>query len=212
MVALARRKTVAAFDFDGTLTRHDTLGPFLREVSGTGALLRAFLADAPRLTLAGVGAASRDDAKERMLRRLVGGRERGELAGRGREYGERIATTRMRSDMVTRLHWHAREGHEIAIVSASLDLYIERTAELLDIATVLCSRLEVDDDGRVTGKLVGGNCRGPAKLERIRERFGADGYELWAYGDSAGDTEMLAAADHPVRVDRRTGRFRLPTP
>ena len=25
--------------------------------------------------------------------------------------------------------------------------------------------------------------------------------ERWAYGDSAGDDEMLAAADHPVRVD-----------
>jgi len=76
---------------------------------------------------------------------------------------------------------------------------------------VLCSKLTVNDDGRVTGTLIGGNCRGPAKLQRIREHFGPDGYELWAYGDSAGDDEMLAAADHPVRVDRR-GHFRLPTP
>ena len=27
--------------------------------------------------------------------------------------------------------------------------------------------------------------------------------ELWAYGDSPGDAELLAAADHPVRVDVR---------
>jgi phosphoserine phosphatase len=25
---------------------------------------------------------------------------------------------------------------------------------------------------------------------------------LWAYGDSAGDAELLAMADHAVRVDR----------
>jgi phosphatidylglycerophosphatase C len=205
-------KTVAAFDFDGTLTRADTLGPFLREVAGTGALLRAFAADAPRLVLAGIGAGSRDDAKERMLHRLVGGRLHSDLAARGRAYGERVAGSQLRADTVARLRWHAAEGHEIAIVSASLDLYIARTAELLGIETVLCSRMEVDADGRVTGRLIGGNCRGPAKLRRIREQFGEGGYELWAYGDSAGDAEMLAAADHPVKIGRRTGRLRVPTP
>lgn len=203
---------VAAFDFDGTLTRADTFGPFLREVCGTAPLLRAFAVDAPRLALAAIGAGSRDDAKERMLRRLLGGREHSDLAARGRVFGDRVATTGLRSEVVARLHWHANEGHEIAIVSASLDLYIDRTAELLGISTVLCSRMEIDGDGRVTGNLIGGNCRGPAKLARFREHFGASGYELWAYGDSAGDNEMLAAADHPVRVHHRTGRLRLATP
>jgi phosphatidylglycerophosphatase C len=205
-------RTVAAFDFDGTLTRRDTLGPFLREIAGTGTFARALVADAPRLALAGVGVASRDAAKERLLRRLVGGRRHADLAALGRAYGERVATTGLRPDMIARLREHAEEGTEIAIVSASLDLYIDRVAELLGVGTVLCSRLEVDDDGRVTGGLAGGNCRGPAKIHRIREHFGADGYDLWAYGDSAGDNEMLAAADHPVRVARRGGQWRVPTP
>jgi phosphatidylglycerophosphatase C len=205
-------RTVAAFDFDGTLTRRDTLGPFLREIAGTGSFARALAVDAPRLALAGMGAASRDDAKERLLRRLVGGRRHADLAALGRAYGERVATSGLRPDMIARLREHAEEGHEIAIVSASLDLYIDRAAELLGVETVLCSRLEVDDDGRVTGGLVGGNCRGPTKLQRIREHFGTGGYQLWAYGDSAGDNEMLAAADHPVRVERRSRRWRLPTP
>lgn len=204
--------TVAAFDFDGTLTRADTLGPFLREVAGTGSMVRALAADAPRLLLAGIGRGSRDDAKERLLRRLVAGREHAELVALGREYGERVAKSKMRSEMMARVHWHAAEGHEIVIVSASLDVYLDRVADLLEIPTVLCSRLAVDDRGRVTGTLAGGNCRGPAKLARIREQFGANGYELWAYGDSAGDDEMLAAADHPVRVEHRGGRISIPTP
>jgi HAD superfamily hydrolase (TIGR01490 family) len=203
---------IAAFDFDGTLTRSDTLGPFLRDVCGTTAFVRALAADAPRLVLAGIGAGSRDAAKERMLRRLLGGREHTELVVRGRAFAERVATTGMRSEMVSRLEWHAREGHELAIVSASLDVYLEPIAERLGIGTVLCSRLEVNGAGLVTGNLVGGNCRAAEKLRRIRERFGDHGYELWAYGDSAGDAEMLAAADHPVRIGHRVGRLRLPTP
>ena len=207
----ATARGVACFDFDGTLTHADTLGPFLRETAGTAALLRAFAADAPRLALAAIGRASRDEAKERMLRRLFAGRELSDLAVRGREYGERVAHKHLRADMVARLRWHEAEGHEIAIVSASLDLYLDRVSEILGVPTVLCSRLAVDADGRITGRIVGGNCRGAAKLARIRERFGAGGYEMWAYGDSAGDTAMLAAADHPVRVGR-VGRVRFPTP
>jgi HAD superfamily hydrolase (TIGR01490 family) len=204
-------RTIACFDFDGTLTRADTLGPFLRVVAGNGPFLRAFAADAPRLALAGAGAGSRDDAKERMLRRLLGGRDHADLVIRGNVYADDVVARRMRVDMVDRLRWHVERGHEVAIVSASLDVYIDGVAEQLGVETVLCSRLEVDDDGRVTGRLVGGNCRGAGKAQRIRERFGADGYELWAYGDSAGDAEMLAAADHPVRLTRR-GRIRIPTP
>jgi phosphatidylglycerophosphatase C len=203
---------IAAFDFDGTLTQRDTLAPFLREAVGTGRFVGALAADAPRIALAGLGAASRDRAKERLLRRLVGGRRHADLAALGYEYGTRVAASGLRPDTAARVRWHAEAGHEIAIVSASLDLYIDRVAELMGIGVVLCSRLEVDRDGRVTGRLVGGNCRGPEKIRRIRERFGASGYELWAYGDSAGDAEMLAAADHPVRVERRQGRLRLPTP
>jgi phosphatidylglycerophosphatase C len=174
--------------------------------------VRALAADAPRLVLAGIGAGSRDDAKERMLRRLVGGRRHSELAAQGREFGDRVASTGMRPEMIARLRWHADAGHELAIVSASLDVYVEPTAEALGIRTVLCSRMEVSAEGLVTGNLVDGNCRAAAKLRRIRERFGEGGYELWAYGDSAGDAEMLAAADHPVRLARRRGRVRLPTP
>jgi phosphatidylglycerophosphatase C len=204
-------RVIACFDFDGTLTRSDTLGPFLRGVAGNGAFLRALAGDAPRLALAGAGAASRDDAKERMLGRLLGGRAHADLVTHGHAYADQVVARRMRRDMVDRVRWHVARGHEIAIVSASLDVYVDRVADLLGVESVLCSRLEVDDDGRVTGRLVGGNCRGLAKAARIREQFGADGYELWAYGDSAGDTEMLAAADHPVRVTRR-GRVRIPTP
>ena len=49
-----------------------------------------------------------------------------------------------------------------------------------------------------TGQLEGGNVRGPEKVRRVREWLGAGEVELWAYGDSAGDRELLAAADHPV--------------
>jgi phosphatidylglycerophosphatase C len=65
---------------------------------------------------------------------------------------------------------------------------------------VIACSLETDGTGRATGRLIGGNCRGPEKVRRLREWLGAEPAELWAYGDSAGDDELLAFADHPTRL------------
>ena len=90
------------------------------------------------------------------------------------------------------------------LASASLEPYVTPLGELLGVDDVVCTRLEQDPDGRLTGRLRGANCRGPEKARRVEEWLGQaelEGAELWAYGDSASDDELLAAADHPVRVD-----------
>ncbi len=69
---------------------------------------------------------------------------------------------------------------------------------------MLATQLEVAGDGRLTGRLQGANVRGPEKKARVEawiaQRLGDRPFRLWAYGDSAGDRELLAMADHPVRV------------
>jgi phosphoserine phosphatase len=39
---------------------------------------------------------------------------------------------------------------------------------------------------------------------RLRRWLGGERCELWAYGDSAGDRELLALADHGFKVSRGT--------
>ena len=58
-----------------------------------------------------------------------------------------------------------------------------------------------------------GNCRGPVKARRLlawldANHGGRDAVELWAYGDSPGDRELLAAADRPVWVVRTSDPLR----
>ncbi len=190
-------RPVAAFDFDGTLTRRDTLVPFLASVASRTALLRA------------VGPMSwdfvrgdRDAAKERLLTGALRGRDPTEIVAAGREYGARLVRRSITSDARERLEWHRREGHRVVIVSASLDVYLEEVARVLEIDDVVCTRLEVDDAGRYTGRMLGGNCRGVEKARRLRTRIGAEVPVLWAYGNAASDDEMLALAANPVRVRR----------
>ena len=67
------------------------------------------------------------------------------------------------------------------------------------------AHLERGADERLTGRLLGENCRGAEKARRVREWLRSSGLAdatLWAYGDSDGDAELLELADHAYRVDR----------
>ena len=200
------RRTFAAFDFDGTLTRRDTLIPFLVTVAGRAAVLRALGAESPRLTLAAAGRGDRDIVKERVLTRVLAGRSYGDVEAAGRAFGADLTRSAITTEGRDRIAWHLREGHEVVIVSASLDVYLDEVARALGVAHVLCTGLVTDERGRCTGRLRGANCRGAEKATRLRALFGDDNVELWAYGNSRGDDEMLALAQHPVRV--RRGRLR----
>jgi HAD superfamily hydrolase (TIGR01490 family) len=205
----AATRKVAAFDFDGTISRKDTMGPFLAEVCGKGALYSTMARRAPVLAGVAIGLVDRDAEKERLVGRLLAGRAAAPVRAAGTRYAERLATGgALRPDMVERVAWHRGEGHEVVIVSASLDVYLEPLAPMLGVHHVLCTRLGVDVDDRLTGTLVGGNVRGPAKVQRLRDWLGAEDAEVWAYGDSAGDRELLAFADHAHRVGRRRGAGR----
>ena len=148
-----------------------------------------------------VGRPKRDAAKERLLIRLLRGRPHAEIEAAGRTFGDRLARDGISPPMRERIDWHDARGHDLVIVSASLACYLEPAAAGLGIGSVLATRLEVVD-GHCTGRLDGGNCRGIEKARRLRAHLGDPGAEVWAYGDSRGDDEMLALADHPVRVRR----------
>lgn len=195
-------RTIAAFDFDGTMTRRDTLVPFLTVVAGRRAVTAALTAEAHRLAYAATGRGDRDEAKQRVLQRLLAGRDHAAVADAGRVFGADLVRNAISAQARDRVAWHRRAGHEVAIVSASLDVYLVEVAEQLGIGHVLCTSLEVDDDGRCTGRLGGRNCRGSEKAARLQTLFDGDDVELWAYGNSGGDDAMLALAHHQVRVRR----------
>ena len=190
---------MAAFDFDGTLTRRDTLVPFLRRARGRWAIVRA--------AVAASGARGRDAFKVVLVGRLFRGWPAARLDELGRAYVPTLLAA-LRAESRERLEWHRRRGHAVVIVSASLGAYLRPLADHLGIDDALAVELVADAAGTLTGEVVGGlNNRGPEKVARLEAwldaRFGpgAD-VELWAYGDSSGDAELLAIADHPTWVGR----------
>jgi phosphatidylglycerophosphatase C len=188
---------VAAFDFDGTLSRSDTMVPFLVGCAGWR-----------RVGLAGLaswrhGLRGRDEMKVATVARLFRGWSEDRFADEGRTYAATLADV-LRPESVERLRWHQSEGHPVVLVSAGLTTYLRPLAAELGIDDVLAVELEALD-GYLTGAVLGGvNCRGPEKVARLEAWLGGDEPPLFAYGNSSGDRELLARADVGIMVRPRT--------
>lgn len=196
------RRTVAAFDFDGTLTRRDTLLPFLVQLCGPSRVAWALAREAPVLASVALGRGDRDAGKARLLARVLAGRPLVAVQAVVDSYAADVTARRLRPDTVTRLRWHVRNGHDVVVVSASPELYVAPIVRRLGVTTVLATGLEVDAADRLTGRLLGANVRGPEKERRLREHLGSEPVTLYAYGDSTGDRELLAMADVGLQVRR----------
>lgn len=187
-------EVLAAFDFDGTLTRHDTLGPFLVRSRGRRRVAQAGLRHSISIGRAAAGLGSRDAAKARLLQSLFRTVSVAPTQRIAEEYATHVLARGMRNDTLARLKWHQDNGHTVIMITASLSLYAQPIAERLGIQTVYATTLS-EVDGTFTGELIGGNVRGPEKARLLQRHSGAEDAFIYAYGDSTGDRELLAAAD-----------------
>lgn len=206
--------TVAAFDFDGTLTTRDTVVPFLRRFTSRRRFAVALLPRTLRL-LPLVARRDRDRLRQLATEIVFRGRPLSEVEAHAVAWGAEIVSHHLRGDTVARLRWHLERGHDVVIVSASYEPYLHVVARELGDVDVLGTRLEVAD-GTCTGRLDGPNCRGPEKVRRLHRWLADRGMSrsdvtVHAYGDSAGDRELLAWADHPHWVNTSLGSL-TPTP
>ncbi len=191
-----RGRPAAVWDLDGTLTRADTLLPFLRRVAGTASVVRALAVaatrDLPRHR-------RRSAAKALVLQQLLGGRPLAEIDPIARDYATRVQD-KLRADSTQLWTWHRHHGHRLVIASASPGIYVHHLGRLLGADTVICTEMAVVN-GRLTGALKGRNCHGHEKARRVLEYLAEQpASQVWAYANGATDRPLLEIADIAVRV------------
>jgi HAD superfamily hydrolase (TIGR01490 family) len=186
------------FDFDGTITRHDSMVPFLAASVPARRLWPAIARLSPRILAYAISVEPNWRLKEAVLTAVLG-----EMTV---DYYEHLAVgfaagglpRLVRPAALSRLRWHQAMGHRIVIATASLEAYVRPWAvqQGVAVADVLGTRLEVKA-GRLTGRIEGRNCYGAEKVARL-EVLVADLHSsnIYAYGDSRGDRELLALARH----------------
>ena len=185
-----------AFDFDGTLTIRDSFTEFLRWRAGPAGWALGLVKLAPA-----VAAYARDRDRGRIkaasVREFLKGTPRADLEADAERFADRVWSRFMRPDALEVWNdWGAKGAHRV-IVTASPETTVAPFARRLGAEALLGTPLLFDSDDRVAGAFAGPNCRGEEKVRRLQAVYGDDLRLAAAYGDTSGDTEMLAIADAP---------------
>lgn len=189
---------IAVFDFDHTLTNRESLVPFLFYVQGFWKTIYFFILLSPNFVRYLMGRLSRQEMKEKILSRFIGGKSFADVQALGKQYADNQLDRYLKPEAIKRLTWHQAQGHRCLLVSASLEFYLIPWAMRHGFEAIIASRLEVTPDGYVTGRLAGLNCWGPEKERRLLAYLDLVKLaQLYVYGDSRGDQEILALAHYP---------------
>jgi phosphatidylglycerophosphatase C len=197
-------RPLAVFDLDGTLVTRDTFLPFFLSYAWNRRRLRPLMTLPVYLGLYACRLLSDHAAKERVLVSFLRGQSKLETAEAAARFARTWVPSRVRAAVGEKLREHQRAGHRVVLLSASPDVYVPAIARELGITEVICTRV-AGDDSTWDGALVGGNCKGTAKLDRLREYLGCDRWapESFAYGDRPHDLMVLRWAGAGFMVTRR---------
>lgn len=206
MTAPAR---VAVFDLDGTITRRDTLVPYLagwlrRHPARIihlwrlpGALLRYALLGRDRGRL-----------KTDLLRMVIGPAGRAEVTAFSEAFAAGLAPPFLHEKALAAIDRHRAAGDRLVLLSASVDLYVPLIGARLGFDETICTGVRWEGE-RLDGRLTTGNRRGQEKrrvVEGLRARFA--GCRFAAYGNATSDFDHLVIVDEPLLVNAGPGTRR----
>jgi phosphatidylglycerophosphatase C len=187
---------VVAFDFDGTLTVRDSFTAFLKWRAGPWRYGLGLVRLTPSL-VAYLFHRDRGRIKAQAVAHFLRGVPKDRLEADARAFAETFSRRLLRPDAVAAWkRWRAQRV-TLVIVTASPTAVVGPFARGLGADVLLGTELAYDALGRVTGVFTTPNCRGPEKVVRLRDAFGPEVRVKAAYGDTSGDTEMLAMAEIP---------------
>lgn len=205
--------TIHAFDFDGTLTRRDTLIEFIRYVKGNKEFLIGFLKHLHLLILMKIGIMPNWKTKRIIFQYFFGGM----TLEKFNEYCEKFAKEKaslLRKKGMVAVNKAVMDGDQVVIISASIENWVTPffthpqplpkggesgaptpNTQLPPPIKIIGTKIQVVD-GKLTGRFLTKNCYGEEKVRRLLEQYpDRKEYKLVAYGDSRGDHALLDFAD-----------------
>ncbi len=184
---------LALFDFDGTITSREMFPDFVRSAITPSRLAWGRIVLAPIIAGYKLGLVSGTTVRASIVRVGFRGQSQIRIAQAGERFARDVLPGVLRPHAMERIRWHRQRGDTVVVVSGGFDLYLTCWCRQHGLA-LLCSALEARD-GVLTGRYRGAQCVGAEKTRRIRERYNVGDYpEVYAYGDTSEDADMLALA------------------
>ncbi|HEY7377708.1 MAG TPA: HAD-IB family hydrolase [Steroidobacteraceae bacterium] len=198
-----RLRRIALFDLDGTLTRRDTLFPYLVGFSLRRPLRLVRLFARLPGALVHYAFKGRDPGrlKEELIIASLEGVTRAEIARWNDKYVPRLLARGMHAQALRQAATHRASGDYLVLMSASPDLYVPAIARALGFNETICTGVRWDGMS-LSGTLATPNRRGEEKLHcvlALRQRH--SDVPITAYGNAASDLAHLGACEHPYLVN-----------
>jgi phosphatidylglycerophosphatase C len=192
-------KTLHLCDFDGTLTRGDSLLHFLCFVVPMPRLVvGAFRLSFKFLGLLFSGKWSNGAAKAEVLAVFLEGKTRSELQTFGEAFCQQKLPSMLRTELLNPLQRAQAAGERVVIVSASPDLWLEPFCRAMGFR-LICTELSYESD-IFRGGFATPNCNGPEKARRILAAYDLRTFDsIVAYGNSSGDASMFDLANKVLK-------------
>lgn len=186
-------RKIAFFDFDGTITKKDTLLEIIKFIRGNAVFYAGFFLNSPWLLALKLKMLPNDNVKQKILAFFFAGLSEEAFQEKCNLFIEKRLPKLIRPGAMEEIRRLKSLGFDIVVISASAGNWIRNWTNSHSLKLV-SSKLEVKN-GLITGKLDGKNCHGEQKVVCILERWNLNEYEeIYAYGDSSGDKPMLALA------------------
>ncbi len=187
---------IAFFDFDGTITKKDTLLEFIKYSVGSKNYFLGIFANLPMLLRFKLKLLANDEAKQRLLTYFFGNWSEEKFKTTAYNYSKNEIDKIVKKSAIEKIDWHKKNGDKVVVVSASLESWLKPWCEKNNL-DLICTKMRFDE-GKVSGRFLGKNCHGQEKADKIKESFDLKKYDkIYAYGDSSGDKQMLALSTHP---------------
>jgi len=193
---------LVVFDLDGTITRHDTLFPYvLGFLQRRPWRLPGLLLFLPAVVRFALKRADHGQLKSSLIKATLHGAARAEIDAWTAQFVPALLAHGVFADALDRIALHRARGDRLVLMSASVDLYVPAIGRELGFAEIICTGVRWNGD-RLSGELTTPNRRGAEKarcLEALRERY--SGLTTVAYGNAGSDLAHLRLADEGVLVN-----------
>ena len=200
---------LAVFDLDGTITRHDTLVPYLagyarRHPRSLWRLWRLPFTLARYL----LGLSDRGRLKSSLIRQVMLGAPRATVDAWSEEFCRSRLPALVYPKALEAIERHRRAGDRLVLLSASVDLYVPAIARALGFDEAICTGVSWSGDA-LEGRLTTANRRDEEKRRCIEQlRAAHPGLPVAAYGNAASDFPHLKVVETPQVVNARAATRR----
>ena len=207
MTAEQRRPVIAFFDVDNTLLRGASVYYVGRAAFRRGLIswrdVSVFAWHQFRFLAVGENHRHLRSARTRALG-LVRGHHREDIVELTRDVYLADIVPNLLAEMVARAQAHIADGHEVWLVTATPTILADVIVEGIGVTGALGTGVEIAEDGRFTGEILGDLMHGQEKA-RAATAFaaerGVDLADCVAYSDSANDIPLLQAVGTAIAVN-----------